>query len=119
MSATLRFWRILTRSNNMAYYGHAQHIKHFTDRRAKGLAEFPERCRRVRQHQDHVAVRGAHEHASTSDVVRDLIRTEQEQEKQVLLNQFRKMEADGSNEAEPAAEILALVKKVKKGRRAA
>jgi antitoxin ParD1/3/4 len=57
--------------------------------------------------------------ASTSDVVRDLIRTEQEQEKQVLLNQFRKMEADGSNEAEPAAEILALVKKVKKGRRAA
>jgi hypothetical protein len=52
-------------------------------------------------------------------VVRDLIRTEQEQEKQVLLNQFRKMAADGSNEAEPAAEILALVKKVKKGRRAA
>ena len=57
--------------------------------------------------------------ASTSDVVRDLIRTEQEQEKQILLNQFRKMEADGSNEAEPAVEILALVKKVKKGRRAA
>jgi antitoxin ParD1/3/4 len=57
--------------------------------------------------------------ASTSDVVRDLIRTEQEQEKQILLNQFRKMEADGSNKAEPAAKILALVKKVKKGRRAA
>jgi len=51
-------------------------------------------------------------------VVRDLIRSEQEREKAALLKQFRQMEPDGSNEAEPA-EVLAMVKKVKKARRAA
>jgi putative addiction module CopG family antidote len=56
--------------------------------------------------------------SSQSDVVRDLIRSEQEREKAALLKQFRQMEPDGSNEAEPA-EVLALVKKVKKARRAA
>jgi putative addiction module CopG family antidote len=56
--------------------------------------------------------------SSQSDVVRDLIRSEQEREKAALLKQFRQMEPDGSNEAEPA-EVLAMVKKVKKARRAA
>jgi len=56
--------------------------------------------------------------SSQSDVVRDLIRSEQGREKAALLKQFRQMEPDGSNEAEPA-EVLAMVKKVKKARRAA
>jgi antitoxin ParD1/3/4 len=56
--------------------------------------------------------------SSQSDVVRDLIRSEQEREKAALLKQFRQMEPDGSNEAEPA-EVLAMVKKVKRARRAA
>ena len=55
--------------------------------------------------------------SSQSDVVRDLIRSEQEREKTALLKQFRQMEPDGSDEAEPAA-VLALVKKVKQARRA-
>ena len=57
--------------------------------------------------------------ASSSDVVRDLIRSEQEREKALLLNQFRRMETEGSNEAEPAADVLKLVRQVKKARRAA
>ena len=57
-------------------------------------------------------------YASQSDVVRDLIRSEQEREKQALLTQFRQMEQDGSSEVEPA-EVLTLVKQVKKARRAA
>ena len=56
--------------------------------------------------------------SSQSDVVRDLIRSEQEREKATLLKQFRQMEPDGSSEAEPA-EVSAMVKKVKKARRAA
>lgn len=56
--------------------------------------------------------------SSQSDVVRDLIRSEQEREKEALLKQFRQMERDGSNEAEPAG-VLAMVKKVKKARRGA
>jgi antitoxin ParD1/3/4 len=56
--------------------------------------------------------------SSQSDVVRDLIRSEQEREQKALLKQFRQMEPDGSDEAEPAG-VLAMVKKVKKTRRAA
>ena len=52
-----------------------------------------------------------------SDVVRDLIRSEQERERAALLQQFRQMAGDGSGDTEPAA-VLALVKKVKKTRRA-
>ena len=55
--------------------------------------------------------------SSQSDVVRDLIRSEQEREKQALLIQFRQMEQDGSNEVEPA-EVLKMVKQVKQVRRA-
>jgi putative addiction module CopG family antidote len=55
--------------------------------------------------------------SSQSDVVRDLIRNAQEREKAALLKKFRQMEQDGSSEAEPA-EVVAMVKKVKKARRA-
>jgi antitoxin ParD1/3/4 len=58
-------------------------------------------------------------YASTSDVVRDLIRSQQEAERQRLAQEFRDMEADGSNEPEPAAAVLARVKQIKKARRAA
>ena len=56
--------------------------------------------------------------SSQSDVVRDLIRSEQEREREALLKQFREMEPDGSDAVEPAS-VLAMVKKVKKARRAA
>ena len=55
--------------------------------------------------------------SSQSDVVRDLIRSEQERERETLLRRFREMEPDGSNDVEPAS-VLAMVKKVKKARRA-
>jgi putative addiction module CopG family antidote len=58
-------------------------------------------------------------YASASDVVRDLIRSRQESERKRLEQQFRALETDGSNEPEPAADVLARVKQVKKARRAA
>ena len=57
-------------------------------------------------------------YASASDVVRDLIRSQQESERKRLEQQFRALEADGSNEPEPVADVLARVKHVKKARRA-
>jgi antitoxin ParD1/3/4 len=57
-------------------------------------------------------------YASASDVVRDLIRNQQEAERQRLAQQFRDMEADGSSEPEPAAAVLASVQRIKKARRA-
>ena len=57
-------------------------------------------------------------YASSSDVVRDLIRSRQEQERESLLKEFQRMEADGSNEPEPTARVLAGVKRIKKARRA-
>ena len=57
-------------------------------------------------------------YASASDVVRDLIRSQQEVERQRLAQQFRDMEADGSSEPEPAAAVLASVRRIKKVRRA-
>jgi len=56
--------------------------------------------------------------ASASDVVRDLIRSQQEQERAALLAEFRGLEPDGSAEAEPAS-VRELVKQVKQARRAA
>jgi Arc/MetJ-type ribon-helix-helix transcriptional regulator len=56
--------------------------------------------------------------SSSSDVVRALIRDAQEREQTALLNEFRDLEGDGSNAPEPAAEVLRLVKQVKKSRRA-
>ena len=55
--------------------------------------------------------------ASTSDVVRDLIRSRQEKEHAELLERFRQLEADGSEEAEPTEAMLKIVKRVKKERR--
>lgn len=56
--------------------------------------------------------------ASTSDVVRDLIRSRQEQEQAELLERFKELETDGADEAEPTEAILKIVKQVKKERRA-
>jgi Arc/MetJ-type ribon-helix-helix transcriptional regulator len=56
--------------------------------------------------------------ASTSDVVRDLIRGRQEKERAELLERFQKLDADGSAGSEPTEAILKIVKQVKKERRA-
>jgi putative addiction module CopG family antidote len=56
--------------------------------------------------------------ASTSDVVRDLIRSRQEKEQAELLERFQQLDRDGSDEAEPKEAILKIVKRVKKERRA-
>ncbi len=55
--------------------------------------------------------------ASTSDVVRDLIRSRQEKEQAELLERFRQLDGDGSDEAEPTRAVLKIVKRVKKERR--
>jgi antitoxin ParD1/3/4 len=56
--------------------------------------------------------------ASTSDVVRDLIRSRQEKERADLLERFHQLEGDGSAEAEPVEAVLKIVRRVKKERRA-
>lgn len=56
--------------------------------------------------------------ASTSDVVRDLIRSRQEKEQAELLERFQKLGPDGSKEAEPVEAILKIVRRAKKERRA-
>ena len=56
--------------------------------------------------------------ASTSDVVRDLIRSRQEKEQADLLERFQKLDRDGSKEAEPVEAVLKIVRRVKKERRA-
>ena len=55
--------------------------------------------------------------ASTSDVVRNLIRSRQEKEQAELLERFRQLDGDGSDEAEPTRAVLKIVKRVKKERR--
>jgi Arc/MetJ-type ribon-helix-helix transcriptional regulator len=55
--------------------------------------------------------------ASASDVVRDLIRREQEYERQALLEEFRTLEAEGNPGVEPIAEINRIVSRVKRERR--
>ena len=56
--------------------------------------------------------------ASTSDVVRDLIRSRQEKERAELLERFNQLDGDGSDKAEPTEPVLRIVKRVKKDRRA-
>jgi Arc/MetJ-type ribon-helix-helix transcriptional regulator len=56
--------------------------------------------------------------ASTSDVVRDLIRSRQEKEHAELLARFQQLDGDGSDEAAPMEAVLKVVKRVKKERRA-
>jgi len=55
--------------------------------------------------------------ASASDVVRDLIRREQEQERRALLAEFRTLESDGDPGVEPVAHINRIVSRVKRERR--
>ena len=55
--------------------------------------------------------------ASASDVVRDMIRREQEQERRALLEEFCTLETDGNPGVEPVAEINRVVSRVKKERR--
>jgi len=64
------------------------------------------------------ARRAAGGFASTSDVVRDLIRSRQELEQAQLLARFHRLEGDGADEAEPVETVLKVVKQVKKERRA-
>ena len=56
--------------------------------------------------------------ASTSDVVRDLIRSRQETEQAELLERFQQLDGDGSEASEPTEAVLRIVKRVKKERRA-
>jgi Arc/MetJ-type ribon-helix-helix transcriptional regulator len=56
--------------------------------------------------------------ASTSDVVRDLIRSRQEKEQAELLECFQRLDGDGLEAPEPTRAVLRIVKRVKKERRA-
>jgi hypothetical protein len=56
--------------------------------------------------------------ADTSDVVRDLIRGQQEQDQIKMLERFRSLDTDGSNREEPTETVLKIVKKPKRARRA-
>ena len=56
--------------------------------------------------------------ASTSDVVRDLIRSRQEKEQAELFVRFQQLESEGAEGAEPTEAVLKIVKRVKKERRA-
>lgn len=55
--------------------------------------------------------------SSTSDVVRSMIREAQRREQEALTGQFRQLDQDGSDEAEPEASVLAIVQEVKRERR--
>jgi len=57
--------------------------------------------------------------ATASDVVRDLIRRQQEKERALLEAEFEKLKDDGAKGSEPVEEIMAIVGKVKKQRREA
>jgi putative addiction module CopG family antidote len=55
--------------------------------------------------------------ASTSDVVRDLIRRRQEQEQADLWGRFQKLDGEGAQSSEPVEAVLETVRRVKKERR--
>lgn len=55
--------------------------------------------------------------ASTSDVVRDLIRSRQEIEQMELLRRFHELDGEGRSGGEPVDAVLKIVKQVKKERR--
>ena len=57
--------------------------------------------------------------ASASDVVRDLIRRQQDQEQQLLQDEFEKLKKEGATGPEPVEEIMPIVIRVKKQRREA
>ena len=55
--------------------------------------------------------------ASASDVVRDLIRRQQEKERADLRSEFEILKSEGAAGAEPVDEIMKVVRRVKKERR--
>ena len=55
--------------------------------------------------------------ATASDVVRDLIRRQQEKERAVLAVAFEKLQCDGSPHPGPVEEIMKVVTRVKNQRR--
>jgi Arc/MetJ-type ribon-helix-helix transcriptional regulator len=57
--------------------------------------------------------------ATTSDVVRDLIRRQQEKERADLRAEFETLERDGAPGPEPVDEIMKVVAEVKRERREA
>ena len=57
--------------------------------------------------------------ATASDVVRDLIRRQQEKERADLRAEFELLRRDGAPEVEPVNEIMKIVTRVKKERREA
>ncbi len=57
--------------------------------------------------------------ATASDVVRDLIRQQQEKERADLRAEFELLKGDGAAGVEPVEEIMRVVSKVKKERREA
>ena len=57
--------------------------------------------------------------ASSSDVIRDLIRRHQEQERELLEAEFEKLRSDGAPGVEPVEEIMTVVSRVKRRRREA
>ena len=52
--------------------------------------------------------------ASASDVIRELIRREQEKERSALATEFDRLDKDGAAGPEPVEEIVSAVRKVKK-----
>lgn len=56
---------------------------------------------------------------SASDVVRDLIRREQEAEAAALAEEFRRLDLSGSSDAEPEIKVLERVRRTKRERREA
>jgi Arc/MetJ-type ribon-helix-helix transcriptional regulator len=57
--------------------------------------------------------------ATASDVVRDLIRRQQEKDRSELAAGFEKLKEDGAPDAEPVDEIMEIVSEVKRERREA
>ena len=55
--------------------------------------------------------------ANIGDLIRELVRREQETEARALTEEFRRLDADGSREAEPEASVLEQVHRTKRARR--
>ena len=57
--------------------------------------------------------------ATIGDLIRELVRREQETEAAALAEEFRRLDSDGSREAEPEASVLERVRRTKRKRREA
>jgi Arc/MetJ-type ribon-helix-helix transcriptional regulator len=96
-------WRILTKSIIRLFWGMANTVNISLSEEQKGWLN---------------ARREAGGFASTSDVVRDLIRSRQELEEEQLRERFQQLEGEGEAGPEPIEAVLKIVKRVKKERRA-